>query len=151
MEQSVDQVDRPVLLGLGLGELVTKHAEVGVEDSVRVGGVTNDRLGGSVIPTIVTPPSVLVAVSVNVVTSQQDAFLVGSEQRLPGSDRLGERFGGVSKVQLEDGVLGTVVDNVLLGERGDLPSVTKMSVWETKRHEVNRQLTQGHARASSSG
>ena len=70
VEQSVDQVDRPVLLRLGLGELVTKHAEVGIEDSVRVRGVTNDRLGGSVISTIVTPPSVLVAVSVNVVTSQ---------------------------------------------------------------------------------
>ena len=56
------QVDRPVVGHGRLGKVPSVHTELSVEESIGVGKVTDDRLGGSVVSSPMTSPSGLTTV-----------------------------------------------------------------------------------------
>lgn len=86
VEQSVNQIDTPVVTRLDGRKFEAEHAECRVILSVGITRIANDSLGRPILASPVTPPSRLVAVAIDIVASQEDILFVGVEERVPDSE-----------------------------------------------------------------
>jgi hypothetical protein len=82
--------------------------------------------------------------SIGVVTSEDDTFLVGSQESLPDSNDGRESFGVGTKVLDKDGILGSVGSGIVSSKGSHLPGVAKGSARPPRQAT---RLTQRRPRA----
>jgi hypothetical protein len=145
VEKTVEKVRSPESVGRTVGDVVSEHAHGGKRPADLVRQVADDSLGARVRATPVTGPTLLVAVTVDVVAAEEDASFVAVGDL--GEPTKGLTSGSIAKVFGVDLGVVAVAEDVVTGVADDGQSLIETlldhAALSSVARSVDRELVNG--------